>query len=77
MIFNYMSTPVITTRSGRCVKPPQRYEPEEVPIDDYDEGDYDDTDDDTDDSDDDISDEGSDDGSDLDDFIVDDDDEDL
>lgn len=32
---------VTTTRSGRQVKAPQRYEPQEVPVDDYTDSEYD------------------------------------
>ena len=66
----------ITTRSGRKVTKPTRWEPEENVTDDFDEGEYD-----TDDNESDVSsvisydsEEDSDDGSDLDDFIVDDED---
>jgi hypothetical protein len=49
--------PPVTTRSGRVVKEPQRYEPTEKVTDDYDANDYDD---DEPDSDSDVSDEDED-----------------
>ena len=76
-----MSTNETTTRSGRKVKKPERWEPQEECTDDFGADEYD-SDDDSDvssvvsyESDEDVSDE-DDEGSDLEDFIVDDDYED-
>ena len=57
---------VVTTRSGRVVRVPARYEPDEVCVDDYGVGDYDTDDDLSDDPFDDLSDDGSLDASDAD-----------
>lgn len=68
-----------TTRSGRNVKPPERYEPQEICEDDYGDDEYDtddlDTDSDIEDETDSESGSDEDEDDDLDGFVVDDDDE--